>query len=247
MRNCCCQDGVLAEHRTAVTASFSGGSKRDAADETVSDSAEQTPVDKAALATGDAAATSAEAESRQSTQQSGGDTTSGWKAADARQPAQSAGASAAAEAQDQEQDIGPFEPEAVVSVLAAEDSNPPAQVPLMHQDSSTRCIFTHSVHHCAVLCLRIDAVAGQYADDDRQWRRHGYGGGWAQAPDAPCGAAVSDARPHAARAIVARLLPSCCQAHTGCGTPSVTALGTAPLDPTPHPVCLACLHMHLLH
>ena len=127
---------MLAEHRTAVTASFSGGSssKWDAADETASDSAEQTPVDKAALATGDAAATSAEAESRQSAQQSGGDTTSGWKAADARQPAQSAGASAAAEAQDQEQDIGPFEPEAVVSTFAAEDTNPPAQVPLLYQE-----------------------------------------------------------------------------------------------------------------
>ena len=140
MRVCCCQDGVLAEHRTAVTASFSGGGSSDwdaTSDDTASEPTEQPPVDGSASSSRDAADPAAAAEPQGIAQQSGGATAPGRRAPDAGQPAQSAGAAAAEE--EQAQDIGPFEPEAIVSALSADDSNPQAQVTLLYQDSSTSC------------------------------------------------------------------------------------------------------------
>lgn len=154
MRECCCQDGVLAEHRTAVTASFSGGASSNwdaAGDATASETAEQPPVDGAASSSGDAADPAA-AEPQGIAQQSDGATAPGRKAPDAGQPAQSAGAAAAEE--EQVQDIGPFEPEAIVGALAGEDSEHQAQVSLVHQGSSASqpCMFSERSTTPALMC-----------------------------------------------------------------------------------------------
>ena len=122
------QDSVVAEHRTAVATSYSGraNSSGDEGADTARDSTGQQSTYDAASASGDAAITAA-AESRGIAQQSGPDMVPAWEATVAAQAAQpAAGPSAASE--EQEQVIGPFEPEAIVSALAGEDPKPQAQV-----------------------------------------------------------------------------------------------------------------------
>jgi hypothetical protein len=146
------QDALLAEHHTVAAASFSGGVSSDGdakGADTAAGSLGQPSDDRAGIIGGIDAALSAADQPQVTAQQLGRDTVRAREAAGAAQSAQMADGSSAAEEEDQVQASGPFEPEAIVNAIAAEDPKPRAQVDACTRvtSSSWPCVRAFTVLH----------------------------------------------------------------------------------------------------